>query len=96
MHFKVEKLKVYQNGSTLAFVDLAVMNGGQTLCVVKGFKVMQGQDGPWLAEPSQKGSDGKWYPTFYFGQDKESGKALKSEAQEAALAAYRNETEGGF
>lgn len=91
MHFKVEKIKLYSSGAMKAFVDLAVMSGNQTLCVVQGFKIMKGEDGLWLGEPSQKSGD-KWYPTFKFGADKETGKIMKAEATEAAIAAYKTET----
>ena len=91
MHFKVDKIKLYSSGAMKAFVDLAVMNGSETLCVVQGFKIMDGENGLWLGEPSQKSGD-KWFPTFRFGTDKESGKIMKNEATEAAIAAYKTET----
>ena len=94
MHFKVEKIKLHDSGAMKAFIDLAVMNDNQTLCVVQGFKVMDGQNGLWLGVPSTKSGE-KWYPSFKFGHDAESGKIMKAEAEEAAISAYKLESGQG-
>ncbi len=53
--FRVEK-----EGSKLkAFVDLAIGNS----LIVKGFKVVEGENGLFVGMPSEPGKDGKWYNT---------------------------------
>jgi len=55
--FKFEK-----DGSKLkAFVDLSIGNS----FIIKGFKVVQGEDGLFISMPSQAGKDGKWYDTAF-------------------------------
>ena len=74
--FRVEK-----EGSKLkAFVDLAI--GG--CLIVKGFKVMQGQEDLFVSMPSQPGKDGKWYQVA-LPATKEKGQ----EISEVILSAYR-------
>lgn len=74
--FRVEK-----EGSKLkAFVDLSI--GG--CLIVKGFKVMQGQEGLFVSMPSQPGKDGKWYQVA-LPATKEKGE----EISELILSAYR-------
>ncbi|MDO8747873.1 MAG: SpoVG family protein [Candidatus Omnitrophota bacterium] len=74
--FRVEK-----EGSKLkAFVDLAI--GG--CLIVKGFKIMQGQEGLFVSMPSQPGKDGKWYQVA-LPATKEKGQ----EISEIILSAYR-------
>ena len=41
----------------LAFVDLTI--GGHF--VIRGVRLLEGENGPFVAMPSQKGKDGKWY-----------------------------------
>ena len=74
--FRVEK-----EGSKLkAFVDLAI--GG--CLIVKGFKIMQGQEGLFVGMPSQPGKDGKWYQVA-LPATKEKGQ----EISEIILSAYK-------
>ncbi len=47
------------DSKTKAFVDIAI---GEYL--IKGLRVVQGQKGPFMALPQEKGKDGKWYNAF--------------------------------
>ena len=74
--FRVEK-----EGSKLkAFVDLAI---GDSL-VVKGFKVVEGQEGLFVGMPSQPGKDGKWYEVAF-----PTTKEKRKEISEVILSAYK-------
>lgn len=74
--FRVEK-----EGSKLkAFVDLSI---GDSL-IVKGFKVMQGQEGLFVSMPSQPGKDGKWYQVAL-----PTTKEKRQEISELILSAYK-------
>jgi DNA-binding cell septation regulator SpoVG len=48
--------------STLAFLDIEF----EGFMIVKGWKIMDGQNGRWLAAPSRKGKDDKYYPDVTF------------------------------
>ena len=75
--FRLEK-----EGSRLkAFVDLAV---GSSL-IVKGFKVVEGQEGLFVGMPRVAGKDGKWYEAaFPVSQGK------RREISEVILSAYNS------
>ena len=74
--FRVEK-----EGSKLrAFVDLSI---GDSL-VVKGFKVVEGQEGLFVSMPSQPGKDGKWYESAF-----PTTKEKRKEISEVILSAYK-------
>ena len=73
--FRVEK-----EGSKLkAFVDLSI--GG--CLIVKGFKVVQGEEGLFVSMPSQPGKDGKWYQVAL-----PSTKEKRKEINDVILSAY--------
>jgi len=50
---------------------------------VKGFKVIDGSKGLFVATPSEKGSDDKYYPTVYINSDD-----LYNDLQTAVIGAY--------
>jgi stage V sporulation protein G len=54
----ISRLFIYegQSGNTRAFVDLVTSEG----IILKGFKLILGPTGLFLAAPSEKGKDGKW------------------------------------
>lgn len=58
---KVERIYPLEgDGPTKAFCDLLILNS----FVVKGLRVVQGNEGLFLGMPQEKGRDGKWYDTF--------------------------------
>ena len=75
---RFKKLDAY--GNTKAFLDLCFE--GQL--IVTGFKIMSGEKGLWLAMPSQKGKDDKYYPTV---------KCISKEAQELLQAEVLRQAE---
>lgn len=74
--FRVEK-----EGSKLkAFADLSI---GDSF-IVKGFKVMEGENGLFVGMPSQPGKDGKWYDAAF-----PTTKEKRQEISELILSAYK-------
>lgn len=59
MNVKVNRINLVSEGNVKAFVDLII----EGWFVVKGVKVMDSQKGLFVAMPSKKGSDGKYYDT---------------------------------
>lgn len=59
---RVERLHFLENeGPTKAFCDLMLLD----TFVVKGLRVVQGQEDLFVSMPRQQGRDGKWYDTFF-------------------------------
>jgi stage V sporulation protein G len=48
------------DSKTKAFADISIGD-----FIVKGLRVVEGPDGLFLAMPSEKAKDGKWYNTFF-------------------------------
>ena len=62
-----------------AFVDVAI---GEY--IVKGLRILQGQEGLFLAMPREQGKDGRWYSYFY-----PKSPQAKQALSEIVLAAYQ-------
>jgi len=81
----VEVLRMHrlsiQDSKCKAFVDLCF--GG--LFLLKGFRVIEGKDGPFVGMPRGKGKDGKWYPVGY-----PLTKEFKDVLSEVVLGAYES------
>jgi DNA-binding cell septation regulator SpoVG len=76
----VERMKLYETGKLLAFVDFNV--GG---LVVKGFKLMTGSKGLWLAVPAvQNKKDPAKYDDTVFFKDKPT----RATCESLAIAEY--------
>lgn len=56
---KIRKLD--GTGNVLAFADVTLIGK----YVVRGFKVMTGENGPWVSMPSQRDKDGNWRDSFF-------------------------------
>ncbi len=77
---KVERIHTLDgDGPTKAFCDLLILD----TFVVKGLRIVQGNDGLFLSMPQEQSRDGKWYDTF-FPVSKEMRKGL----QELVLESY--------
>jgi len=77
---KVVRLHRFESDSkTKAFADIAI---GDFL--VKGLRVVAGQNGLFLGMPREKGKDGKWYESFSALTDE-----AKQSLSEVVLAAYK-------
>lgn len=60
---KIEVVRLYRfdNGKSVkAFCDLQFDDD----YIVKGFKVVQGEEGLFVGMPSEAGKNGKWFNTF--------------------------------
>jgi stage V sporulation protein G len=64
-----------------AFVDIAL--GG---LVVKGLRIMEGQNGLFVSMPRHQGKDGRWYNTVY-----PATKEVQQELTQLVLSAYKDE-----
>lgn len=59
MNHKVVNFRKFESGSMLGFVDLYLYDGAIN---IRGCKVMNGQNGMWIAMPAHKSEkDGKYY-----------------------------------
>ena len=72
------------NSTTKAFCDLLLFDA----FVVKGLRVVQGNDGLFVSMPREQGSDGKWYDTF-----RPILKEIRQDIQELVLDHYRENVE---
>ena len=68
-------------GKIKAFFDVTTEEG----FVIKGFKLVQGINGLFVGNPSQKGSDDEYYDTVY------ADKELKEELSQMAINHYGQE-----
>ena len=85
MDVEVVRLRRFDDGESKlrAFVDVAI---GEF--IVKGFRILQGEKGLYLAMPQEQGKDGRWYNSFY-PKSPEARKVLS----DIVLAAYQNEAD---
>ena len=58
---EVKIRKLDGTGNVLAFADITLYGK----YVVRGFKVMTGENGPWVSMPSQRDKDGNWRDSFF-------------------------------
>ncbi|MBA7567793.1 putative septation protein SpoVG [subsurface metagenome] len=75
---QIERMNKGQWGRVRAFFDVRTQEG----LVVKGFKIVEGQNGPFVGMPSQKGSDGQYYDTVYAEAE------IKEGLTQVAMEAY--------
>jgi len=76
---KISRMNPYNGESkTAAFFDIETHEG----IVVKGFKLIKGQNGLFASAPSEKGKDDKYYERVLLTDDQ------KKELNELALKAY--------
>jgi len=79
---KIEVVRIHRfdNGGPIkAFCDLQFGDG----YVVKGFKLVEGNEGSFIGMPSEVGKNGKWYNTFQPLTDE-----TKERIQKAIVTAY--------
>jgi len=75
---QIERMNKGQWGKVRAFFDLRTEEG----MVVKGFRIVDGSNGPFVSMPSQKGKDDQYYDTVY------AEPQLKDEIMQVAMEAY--------
>lgn len=71
---KLEK----SNGKTLAYFDIET----DDKISIKGFRVVNGPNGLFIAAPNEKGKDGKYYETVVLP------KGIKKELEKMAIDEY--------
>lgn len=76
---EVSRLHKFDNGSLKAFADVII---GEVL--VKGVRIIEGNNGLFVTMPKSQGKDGKWYPTVALVD-----KSMQSELQSIVLEAYQ-------
>jgi len=78
---KIERMNKGEWGKIKAFFDVTTEEG----FVIKGFKLVQGINGLFVGNPSQKGNDNEYYDTIY------ADKELKEELSQMAIDHYGQE-----
>lgn len=66
------------NGKTAAFFDAQTDDG----IIIKGFRLVDGSNGLFVAVPSEKGKDGKYYETVIVPKE------IKNSLQDSAVEEY--------
>ena len=79
---KIVRLKKGSWGKVRAFFDLETKEG----FTIKGFKMVEGENGMFIGFPSQKNDDGEYYDTVWCSRE------LKQEVVDLAKAEYDNPT----
>ena len=81
MDLEVVQIRRFDNGDSKlkAFVDVAI---GEF--IVKGFRIVEGEEGLFIGMPQDRGKDGRWYDRFS-PRSPEAKQALT----EILLAAYQ-------
>ena len=78
---EVARLYRFENGGPVkAFCDIQF----DKEYIVKGFRIVEGEEGLFLGMPSEAGKNGKWYDTFRPLSDE-----VKSRIEKAAITAYK-------
>ena len=77
---KIERMNKGEWGKIEAFFDIEVDG-----FVIKGFKLVEGVNGLFVGNPSQKGSDGEYHDTVW------AEKETKDKLQEIAINHHNSE-----
>jgi stage V sporulation protein G len=67
-----------KSGKTVAFFDLQTKDG----IVLRGFRLVNGSNGLFIASPDEKGKDGKYYENVILPKE------IKERVQEIAVEEY--------
>lgn len=76
---KIVRINKLEGGATAAFVDIETNDG----IIIKGFRLVNGAKGMFLAAPEEKGKDGKYYETVILPKE------LKTQFEKLALEEYK-------
>ena len=80
----VDIRKINGDGNLKAFADVKIGEG----LIIKGFSVMKGKQGIFVAMPRKAAKDGRWFDIITTSND------LKRELEDRVLEAYDRETDG--
>jgi len=75
---RINPLQGNSNSKTAAFFDFQTDDG----ILIKGFRIVSGANGLFIASPSEKGKDGKYYDSVVLPQ------VMKDELQKMAIAEF--------
>ena len=81
----VDIRKIMGDGNLKAFADLKI--GGSV--IIKGFSVLNGKSGVFVAMPRKAGKDGRWFDILVPANDE-----TKRDIEEKILEAYEKEGDG--
>jgi len=78
---KILRMNILKNstGKTLAYFDVQTKDE----IILKGFRIVDGSNGLFVANPDQKGKDGKFYDTVIIPKE------MKDELEKTALEEYK-------
>lgn len=77
---KIVRINKLEGGRTLAFVDIETDDN----IIIKGFRLVNGTNGIFLASPDEKGKDGKYYDTVIVPKE------LREQLEKMAIDEYNN------
>ena len=77
---KIARIKKGSWGKVVAFFDLEVMG-----FVLKGFKIIDSENGMFVGFPSQQDKNGEYFDTIHASKD------VKDQVYKLAMTAYGNE-----
>jgi len=77
---RMNPLKSDVSGKTAAFFDIQTNDG----ITIKGFRLVNGSNGLFMASPDQKGKDGKYYETVTLPKE------MNSELEKMAIDEFNN------
>lgn len=75
---KIFRMNKLNSGKTLAFFDIQTDDG----IILKGFRIVDGSKGKFIASPDEKGKDGKYYETVILPKE------IKDKIEKLALEEY--------
>lgn len=76
---KIVRMNKLNGGKTLAFFDIETDDG----IILKGFRIVDGSKGKFIASPDEKGKDGKYYETVILPKE------IKDKIEHLALEEYQ-------
>lgn len=76
---KIVRMNKLNGGKTLAFFDVETDDG----IILKGFRIVDGSKGKFIASPDEKGKDGKYYETVILPKE------IKDKIEHLALEEYQ-------
>ena len=82
---KIVNMRTGNWGKLTAFFDVATDEG----FIIKGFKLVNGINGPFVGFPSQKGNDDEYYDTVWLTE--EVRESVREQLNKMATEKYNNE-----
>ncbi len=84
---KIERMNKGSWGKVRAFFDLSTKEG----FTIKGFKLIEGINGLFVSNPSQKGNDNEYYDTIWI-----ESKELREQLNQLAINTYNEGASSGM